>query len=119
MQTAVKKTRLHKRCVSRRCADRYDKYPISSGDINDYYAGFADADNFYEMTVFDENGIIGHLTMRFTYKEKSVLRFGFEIVDSNRRGIGYGRVMLKSALKYAFEILKVKKVTLGVFENTP
>lgn len=27
--------------------------------------------------------------------------------------------MLSLSLKYAFEILKVKKVTLGVFENNP
>lgn len=34
-----------------------------------------------------------------------------------KRGMGYGKEMLKLSLKYAFEILKVKKVTLGVFWN--
>lgn len=99
------------------CADRYENYPICAGDINRQYAACADADDFFEMTAFDESGVVGHLIMRFTNKEKSVLRFGFVIVDDNRRGVGCGKEMLSLALQYAFEILKVEKVTLGVFEN--
>lgn len=101
------------------CADRYGNYPITENDINKQYAGFSDADNFYEMTAFDESGVVGHLIMRFTDAEKTMLRFGFVIVDNTKRGKGYGKEMLQLALKYAFEILKVKKVTLGVFENNP
>ncbi|MBR1441007.1 MAG: GNAT family N-acetyltransferase, partial [Lachnospiraceae bacterium] len=33
------------------------------------------------------------------------------------RGSGYGTQMLSLGLKYAFEILGVSKVTIGVFEN--
>lgn len=98
-------------------ADRYESYPISPGDINSYYSCFADSDAFFAMTAFDENGIAGHLTMRFTDDEKSVLRFGFVIVDDSKRGVGLGKEMLSLSLKYSFEILKVKTVTLGVFEN--
>ncbi len=101
------------------CADRYDRYPISGADINAHYAEFADADWFYPMTAFDETGVVGHLIMRFTDEEKRILRFGFVIVDVNRRGEGYGREMLSLALQYAALILKAEKVTLGVFENNP
>lgn len=101
------------------CADRYEHYPICAADINRQYSELADADNFYEMTAFDEGGIVGHLIMRFTDEQKSILRFGFVIVDNTKRGQGYGKEMLRLSLKYAFEILKVKKVTLGVFENNP
>ena len=69
------------------------------------------------MTAFDHSGVVGHLIMRFTDEEKKVLRFGFVIVDDSKRGKGYGKEMLSLALKYSFEILKVEKVTLGVFEN--
>ena len=55
--------------------------------------------------------------MRFTDKEKAVLRLGFVIVDDSKRGKGYGKEMIRLALKYAFEIMKVEKVTIGVFEN--
>ena len=69
------------------------------------------------MTAFDESGVVGHLIMRFTDKEKAVLRLGFVIVDDSKRGKGYGKGMILLALKYAFEIMKVEKVTIGVFEN--
>ena len=57
--------------------------------------------------------------MRFTDEQKQILRFGFVIVDDTKRGKGYGKKMLELALKFAFEILKAEKVTLGVFENNP
>lgn len=98
-------------------ADRYDHYPISAADINKQYEAMAEADGFYPMTAFDETGIVGHLTMRFTDEKKQILRFGFIIVDDTRRGKGFGKGMLLLALKYAFEILQVKTVILGVFEN--
>lgn len=34
-----------------------------------------------------------------------------------KRGQGYGKKLVSSALKYAFYELKADKVTLGVFEN--
>ncbi|MBD5474357.1 MAG: GNAT family N-acetyltransferase [Lachnospiraceae bacterium] len=41
----------------------------------------------------------------------------FVIVDRNKRGIGYGKEMLKLALQYAFEITGVKTVQLNVFNE--
>lgn len=105
------------------CSDRFESFPITETDMNqkyiDHNGDCADLDNFYPMTAFDETGVAGHLIMRFTDKEKQVLRFGFVIVDDKKRGRGYGKEMLILAQKYAFEILKVKKITLGVFENNP
>lgn len=54
------------------------------------------------MTAFDETGVVGHLIMRFTDAEKTILRFGFVIVDDMKRGQGLGKEMLLLALKYAF-----------------
>lgn len=102
-------------------SDRYGVFPVTADDINRKYTEFngdcAEADNFYPMTAFDGSGVVGHLIMRFTDADKTVLRFGFVIVDDLKRGMGYGKEMLRLALKYAFEILKVRKVTIGVFEN--
>lgn len=100
-------------------ADRFDHYPISAEDINAHYSACDDSDSFFEMTAFDESEVVGHLIMRFTDEEKKTLRFGFVIVDDTKRGMGYGKEMLRLAIKYAFEILKVQKITLGVFENNP
>lgn len=99
------------------CADRYEKYPITAEDMNAQYDSLADTDSFFQMTAFDESGVVGHLIMRFVDEEKKILRFGFVIVDDSKRGMGYGKEMLQLAIKYAFDILKVEKVTLGVFEN--
>ena len=103
--------------------DRYPHYPITADDMNYKYmdcnGDCAEPDNFYPMTAFDDSGIVGHLIMRFTDAEKSTLRFGFVIVDDSKRGMGYGKQMLGLALRFAFDILKVQKVTLGVLENNP
>ena len=69
------------------------------------------------MTAIDESGPVGHLTLRFVGEKKTTLRFGFVIVDDTKRGMGYGQEMLRLALGYAFDMLKVERVTLGVFEN--
>jgi len=98
-------------------ADRFERYPITEEDLNAHYDAFAYRDNFFEMTAFDETGIVGHLIMRYTDEEKKVIRFGFVIVDDAKRGKGYGKQMLQLAIKYAFDLLRVEKITLGVFEN--
>ena len=102
-------------------SDRYDHYPITSDDINKKYfdcnGDCPEMDNFYPMTAFDESGVVGHLIMRFTDAEKRFLRFGFVIVDDSKRGKGYGKEMLRLAIRYGFEILKAEQVNLGVFDN--
>ncbi len=102
-------------------SDRYDHFPITEDDMNQKYFAYngdcPDADNFYPMTAFDDSGTVGHLIMRFTDEQRMTLRFGFVIIDDSKRGKGYGKEMLQLALKYAFEILRVEKVTLGVFDN--
>ena len=102
-------------------ADRFESFPITEADMNKKYidcnGDCIDSDNFYPMTAFDESGVVGHLIRRFTDEKKQILRFGFVIVDDSKRGKGYGKQMLLLALKYAFDILRAAKVTLGVFEN--
>ena len=102
-------------------SDRYESYPITEADMNKKYidnnGDCLEPDNFYPMTAFDENGIAGHLILRFTDEKKTVLRLGFVIVDDTRRGMGYGKEMISLSLKFAFEILKADKVTIGVFDN--
>ena len=101
------------------CGDRFETYPITADDLNRHYDAMAYADHFYEMTAFDETGVVGHMILRFIDAQKTVLRFGFVIVDPRRRGTGCGSAMLRLAARYAFDILKADKVTLGVFENNP
>ncbi len=100
---------------------RFGDYPLTPERLNEKYIdnnGDCEGnDNFYPFTAFDETGAVGSLIMRYPTEDKAVIRFGFIIVDSKKRGNGYGKEMINLALKYAFEILKAEKVTLGVFEN--
>lgn len=100
-------------------AGRFGTFPMTPDVLNAHYAQTENSDSFFPFTAFDETGVVGHLIMRYPEENRDVLRFGFVIVDDARRGRGYGKEMLLLALKYAFEILRVKKVTLGVFENNP
>lgn len=97
-------------------ADRYENYPITADDMNNYYSQYSDKD-LCKLTAVDENGIIGHLTIRFIDEARKTARLGFVIVDDTKRGQGYGKQLVLSALKYAFDELQTDKVTLGVFEN--
>ena len=111
------------RALRKWSSDRYGAYPITAEDINHKYldcnGDCEEPDNFYPMTLADECGPVGHLILRYTNKEKSVIRFGFVIVDDSKRGRGYGKKMLQMAIRYAFDMLKAEKITLGVFENNP
>ena len=111
------------RALRKWSADRYGAYPITAEDINYKYlecnGDCKDSDNFYPMTAVDANGPVGHLILRYTNAEKTVIRLGFIIVDDSKRGMGYGKRMIQMAIQYAFEMLKAEKITLGVFENNP
>lgn len=102
-------------------ADVFLKYPIKAKDLQENYANAKKSmsNGFIPITAYNDSGIVGQLFIRFLDKEKKIARFGLVIVDDKKRGQGYGKEMLQLALKYAFEQLKVDKVTLGVFENNP
>lgn len=70
-------------------------------------------------TAFDESGIVGFFTLRNPGKSVNELRFGFVIVDPQKRGKGYGKAMIRQGLKFAFQIYGARRVSLGVFENNP
>ena len=73
----------------------------------------------FPLTAVVGEEIIGHILLRFPSEDKSVIRFGFIIVDDSKRGIGYGKQMLRLAIDYAQRELDAQKITLGVFcDNT-
>ena len=100
-------------------ADRFGKFPLTADELTTHYAGQAYNDGFFEFTACDEKGVCGHMIIRFTDEEKKIARFGFVIVDSERRGEGLGRKMLELAKEYTRDFLEAEKITLGVFENNP
>ena len=70
-------------------------------------------------TAFDESRAIGFFTLRNPGESLDELRLGFVIVNPDKRGKGFGKAMLQSGLKFAFEIYGAKMVSVVVFENNP
>lgn len=103
------------------CADRFENYPITPDDLNDQYDNSEGSEDVFHFTAYDEQGILGHINIRFPDKNDiDTVRLGYVILDDSRRGQGLGKAMVKLALKYAEEIMGAKKVTIGVFaENAP
>lgn len=102
-------------------ADKFGAFPITSEDINNKYlennGDCIEPDNFYPLIAFDDDGVVGHLILRYKDTEKKVIRLGLVIIDDTKRGKGYGKQMLILAIKYAFDIFGAEKITLGVFDN--
>ena len=102
--------------------ERFGNYPITASTIDEKYRNdngdCVETDNFFPWTAIDDDGrTVGHFIMRYTDGDNKQLRFGWVIVDDKHRGKGYGKQMLMLWLKYAFDIFKVDRVTIGVFEN--
>ena len=98
-------------------ADRYGDFPITAEDINNNYDECIALGNFYPMTLVDEDKIIGHIILRNPNSNKDIVRLGFIIVNPDLRRKGYGKILIKEAIKYAKNTLNAKEINLGVFEN--
>lgn len=78
------------------------------------------AEDEWVMAALDEQGeVVGHFYMRKADYKKNSLHMGLIVVDHTRRGQGIGRKMVEKAVEYAFTILGVQRVTLGVFSCNP
>lgn len=102
------------------CRDERTFYQWTAGVMGEYpitVKEFGFVENLMAFAAFDETGIQGFFTMRNPREFLEELRFGFVIVNPDKRGKGYGKAMIELGLKYAFDIYGAKKVSLGVFEN--
>lgn len=104
------------------CNNEEDFYKWTAGVIGTYPITRKEFDfvkSLIPFTAFDESGIVGFFTLRNPGKSVNELRFGFVIVDPQKRGKGYGKAMIRQGLKFAFQIYGARRVSLGVFENNP
>lgn len=96
-------------------------WPLAIEELDGYFSEWCLRENTgWLMTALDEDGApVGHFILRLADYEKETIRMGFIVVSPRVRGRGVGKQMMEQALSYAFRILGMKKVTLGVFENNP
>ena len=94
------------------CAGISGEYPITTEQFHSVTQHMAFA-------AVEDDTITGFFTLRRPSDDPDILRFGFVIVNPDKRGQGYGKRILMEGIRYAKEICDVKKITLGVFENNP
>ena len=102
------------------CQDEKAFYQWTAGILGSYpitQNEFRFVESLMPFTAFDETGIVGFFTLRKPNESPDELRFGFVIVDPDKRGKGYGKELLRLGLEFVFEIYGAKRASLGVFEN--
>ena len=102
-----------KQAFRRWSADRYKDYPAYPEEMMHQY----EDDNLFPLTAMAEGKVVGHILLRYPSEDKTLVRFGFVIVDNTIRGKGYGKQLLQLAIDYAQRNLGAKEITLGVFCN--
>jgi len=99
------------------CANKFN-YPLTQEQLITYKEQYENDEYGWLFTAIDESGKpIGHLLLRSANYSNQSAHLGFIIIDKSIRGKGYGKEMVRIAVKYAFEILNIKKVSLGVYAN--
>lgn len=93
------------------CSDRFKSYPLSPEEFCLIYKD----PSMQGYIAQDAGQDIGHLFMQTLGQNK--YKFGLIIVDSAKRGCGYGRKMLECAISFAKEKLNAKTITLCVFDE--
>ena len=97
-------------------AYRYN-YPMTGEQFNERMNSALENPCEWMMTAIDESGEpVGHFLLRGADYERNSIRIGFIIVDSSKRGMGYGSQMLELAKKYCFEVLGMNSIGLGVYD---
>lgn len=100
-------------------AGKMGGYPITADRLNKFYDNLSAAEKLYTFILFDDDEPVGHFTIRHPFFDERELRMGFIVVNSSKRGQGYGKLLLDAAFKFGFSFLKAEKMSLGVFaENT-
>ena len=94
------------------------EWPINADTFRFYAAELLKEENVWLATAVDEAGTpVGFLCMSDINYQKNSVHFSMIIVSDKYRGKGYGSQMLKLAIRYATELLGMKRITIRVFEN--
>lgn len=97
-------------------ADRF-VWPVTEEQLKKYDTDFSGENHGRIVTMVDEHGIpAGHFSFRDIDPEKRCAYMGFIVIDPAAKGKGYGKLMVSLGLQYAFDVLQVDTVTLGVYD---
>ena len=99
------------------CAGKF-QYPLTAQQVRNHVESMEKEENAWVMAALNGEGeLVGHFIIRKVDYEQNSAHLGFIVVDPDKRGRGCGNEMVSQAVKYAFEILGMKRVTLSVIES--
>ena len=91
-------------------------YPLTVEQLASYDEQLKKQGGF-RLAALDEDGrLIGHVMMKEADYENNTVYMGLIVTDPAMRGRGLGREMVSLAVTYAFQILKMKKASLTVYD---
>ncbi len=97
-------------------ANRVDSLPQTKlEEMSSDYSLFSGDESVIDLVAFDQTGICGFVSMHFADEKKQRICYDLIIIHPNKRGRGYGKKMVSLAIKYAFEMLQAKEISLDVF----
>lgn len=92
-------------------------FPVSEQRLLEAVSARENNPNYFPLVAFDEDGLVGFLTVRTPGEDDKKVALGYVIINPNKRNKGYGKQMLKLTLKFAFELYGANEVSLDVFDS--
>lgn len=99
------------------CAGHIGTYPVTTDMLIEYSKKVAEDPRAFWMVACEDERPFGFMQFRYPTPENDVIRIGYILVEPELRGKGYGKRLMNLAVKYSFDFLSVRKITLGVFED--
>ncbi|MFR5602368.1 MAG: GNAT family N-acetyltransferase [Lachnospiraceae bacterium] len=92
-------------------------FPLTQEKLEEFRKKQEETGDSFRFAALDETGkTVGHFLMRNLDYQAGSVHMGFIVVDPSIRGKGYGREMVSLAASYGFDILKMRRITLSVFD---
>lgn len=92
------------------------EFPVSEQKLLEAVSARENNTKYFPIVAFDEDGLVGFLTIRAPGEDDKKLALGYVIINPSKRNNGYGKQMLKLSLKFAFELYGASEVSLDVFD---
>ncbi len=95
------------------------KFPLDDTQLSDTLAktkGKQPSFKVFKVSKTDGSEAIGHIQLMDIDYDNSSCMLGRVLIFPECRGRGFGREMVKCAIKYAFKEMGLHEITLGVFD---
>lgn len=101
------------------CAGQIGSYPFLSEMLSSYSDNIADDSGVFLMVACEDDKPYGFLQFSYPTNDRDIIKFEYVLIDPKFRGKGYGKRMVNFAIKYAFDFLSARKITVEIFEDDP